>query len=145
MIGRVLGIGVRVAGRIAGQRITEHAQSAAGQPHSQPAPVVARTVGGFAAKAPGRVAPQAKAAISQGIGGFFRPFRRVGGILWLEVTGVLFLLPAIVFAPALWRSVAEYPHTTDHRTLWVTAFVVAVFLYLGVSSFWRAQRRARRG
>jgi fucose 4-O-acetylase-like acetyltransferase len=82
--------------------------------------------------------------VSRGVGGFLRPFRRVGGILWLEVTGVFFLLPVIVFAPTLWRAVADYPHTSDHRTLWVTAGIVAVFLYLGVSSFWRAHRRSRR-
>jgi hypothetical protein len=82
--------------------------------------------------------------VSRGVGGFLRPFRRVGGILWLEVTGVFFLLPVVVFAPSLGREVAGYRHTSDHRTLWVTAGVVAVFLYLGVSSFWRAHRRSMR-
>jgi hypothetical protein len=82
--------------------------------------------------------------VSRGVGGFLRPFRRVGGILWLEVTGVFFLLPVVVFAPSLGREVAGYRHTSDHRTLWVTAGVVAVFLYLGVSSFWRAHRRSKR-
>jgi cyanate permease len=82
--------------------------------------------------------------VSRGVGGFLRPFRRVGGILWLEVTGVFFLLPVVVFAPSLWREIQAYQHTGDHRTLWVTAGVVAVFLYLGVSSFWRAHRRSQR-
>jgi hypothetical protein len=89
----------------------------------------------------GRAAVRAGGGLRQGLAGFFRPFRRVGGILWLEVTGVLFLLPAIVFAPVLWREGIAYSHTNDHRTFWITAFVVAVFLYLGISSFWRARRR----
>jgi len=145
MIGRALGIGVRVAGRIAGQRIAQQGQSRAGQPQPQAARAGGAVhMGGFAGKTPGPLAPRAKASISQGVGGFFRPFRRVGSILWLEVTGVFFLLPVIVFGPALWRSAAEYPHTTDHRTFWVTTLIVAVFLYLSVSSFWRAQRRSRR-
>jgi hypothetical protein len=75
------------------------------------------------------------------VGGFLRPFRRLGGILWLEVTGVLFLLPVVVFTPTLWRLRASYAHGPDHRTFLLTAGVVALFLYLGVSSFWRAQRR----
>jgi hypothetical protein len=83
-------------------------------------------------------------SVSRGVGGFLRPFRRVGGILWLEVTGVFFLLPVFVFAPSLWREIQAYPHNSDHRTLWVTAGVVAVFLYLGVSSFWRAHRPSKR-
>ena len=70
-----------------------------------------------------------------------RPFRRVGGILWLEVTGVFFLLPVIVFAPTLWRASAAYSHTSDHRTFWATVIVVTVFLYLSLTSFWRARRR----
>jgi hypothetical protein len=70
-----------------------------------------------------------------------RPFRRIGGILWLEVTGVFFLLFVLVFAPTLWRTRASYAHGPDHRTFLVTAAVMAVFLYLSVSSFWRARRR----
>jgi hypothetical protein len=142
MIGRALGIGVRVAGRIAGQTLGDQVQNVAGRP--QPL----RTVNGapqnrFAGKLPTAAVPQARAVISQGIGGFFRPFRRVGGILWLEVTGVLFLLPVVAFVTTLWRSAAEYPHTTDHRTFWVSAVIVGVFLYLSLSSFWRAQRRSK--
>jgi hypothetical protein len=67
--------------------------------------------------------------------------RRAGGIVWLEVTGVFFLLPVVVFGPALWKAGVAYPHTTDHRTFWITALIVVVFLYLGISSFWRASRR----
>jgi hypothetical protein len=79
--------------------------------------------------------------VARGLGGFLRPFRRVGGILWLEVTGVFFLLPVIVFAPNLWRMRASWAHGPDHRSFLVTALVVVVFLYLGVTSFWRARRR----
>ncbi len=88
---------------------------------------------------------QTSQAATRGIVGFLRPFRRVGGILWLEVTGVFFLLPVVVFAPALWREVAAYHHTSDHKTLWLTAGIVAVFLYLGITSFWRAHKRAANG
>jgi hypothetical protein len=146
-IGRALGIGVRVAGRIAGQRVASHASSAV-----QPAPVhpAAHSV---SAPAPDRspdraareLAGQSAQRVSQGVGGFLRPFRRLGSVLWLEVTGVLFLLPAVVFTPFLWRASVEYPHTADHKTFWSSAVVVVVFSYLGVSSFWRARRRGKRG
>ena len=52
---------------------------------------------------------------------------------------------AVVFAPGLWRAIVAYPHSSDHKTLWLTAGVMAVFLYLGISSFWRAHRRSMRG
>ena len=157
-IGRALGVGVRVAGRMAGQLLEGHAQPAVAAPQvHQAAPVGCsqaqssndqnRAAGQAAARATvqaGQALGQAGRSVSRGVGGFLRPFRRVGGILWLEVTGVFFLLPVVVFAPLLWREIQAYPHTGDHRTLWVTAGVVAVFLYLGVSSFWRAHRRSKR-
>jgi hypothetical protein len=79
--------------------------------------------------------------VAQGVGGFLRPFRRVGGILWLEVTGVFFLLPVLVFAPTVWRTRLSWAHGPDHRTFVASALVVAIFLYLGVTSFWRARRK----
>jgi hypothetical protein len=145
-IGRALGIGVRVAGRIAGQRIAGSNPPTVSTPQPrapqqnlvQPAAAApSRAVG----QTGGRLAPLMGRSVSQGVGGFLRPFRRVGGILWLEVTGVFFLLPVIVFGPTLWRASVGYSHTSDHRTFWTAALVVALFLYLSVSSFWRAQRR----
>ena len=135
-IGRVLGIGLRVAGRFAGQQLAGSLQSAASAPQ-------ATAVGNPAdrARAAGQTVRQASGGVAQGVGGFLRPFRRVGGILWLEVTGVFFLLPVIVFAPNLWRMRASWAHGADHRRFLVTALVVVVFLYLGVTSFWRARRK----
>jgi hypothetical protein len=158
LIGRALGVGVRVAGRTAVQLLEGHAQPAAAAPQRHQAasvpgsqsqssndqnraavPAAART-----STQAGQSLSQTGRSVSRGVGGFLRPFRRVGSILWLEVSGVFFLLPAVVFAPWLWRAVVSYPHTSDHRTLWVTAFVVAIFLYLSISSFWRAHRRSKR-
>jgi hypothetical protein len=75
--------------------------------------------------------------VSRGIGGLLRPFRRVGGIVWLEVTGTFFLLFAPLFALRLWQSWSNIGAVS--RDFAIGAAVV--FLYLGVSSFWRARRR----
>jgi hypothetical protein len=152
-IGRALGIGLRVAGRLAGQRLAAQPQPIGNAFPARPANATdaaaqAASGSGSQARAAVRAAKQsatlAGGGIRQGVGGFFRPFRRVGGILWLEVTGVFFLLPVIVFAPTLWREGVAYSHTADHRTFWITALIVTVFLYLGISSFWRARRRSSR-
>jgi hypothetical protein len=134
-IGRTLGIGLRIAGRIARQRVAANAQAAANVPASPAASTAAQS------RAAGQAARQATRGVVRGIGGFLRPFRRVGGILWLEVTGVFFFLPVVVFAPTLWRTRASYLHGPDHRTFLITAGITVVFLYLSVSSFWRARRR----
>jgi hypothetical protein len=89
----------------------------------------------------GQNARQAKGSVARGVGGFLRPFRRAGSIVWLEVTGVFFFLPVLVFGPNLWRLRASYAQGPDHRTFVATAAVVAVFLYLSTSSFWRARHK----
>jgi hypothetical protein len=133
-IGRALGIGLRVAGRIIGQRI-------AGTTDSPASSAPARAISAASVQAAGRKTVQAGRGVAQGVGGFLRPFRRVGGIVWLEVTGVFFLLPVLVFTPALWRTRASWAHGPDHRTFVIAAVIVVIFLYLSVSSFWRANRR----
>lgn len=140
-IGRALGIGVRIAGRIAGQRIMGSAQSPAPAPHlsAQPAPAASRPVGQAQSQARpvATVAAQTSRNFSKGIGGFLRPFQRVGGIVWLEVTGTFFLLFAVLFALRLWQAWSGIGPLS--RNLSIGAAVV--FLYLGVTSFWRAWHR----
>ena len=136
-IGRALGIGLRVAGRIAGQRMAGSARSAP----SHSATTAQAVAAGVRGRAEGQAAGRVTAGVARGVGGFLRPFRRVGGILWLEVTGAFFLLPVAVFAPKLWGTRASWAQGPDHRTFLLTAGVMAIFLYLGVSSFWRARKR----
>jgi hypothetical protein len=145
-IGRALGIGVRVAGRIAGQRIASAAQPAASAPRVDINSVRAQSAVAASgstiraqsqAQCVGDIAAQTSRGISSGIGGFLRPFRRIGGIVWLEVTGSFFLLFAAVFALRLWQNWSGIGGIS--RDFAIGAAVV--FLYLGISSFWRARRK----
>jgi hypothetical protein len=142
-IGRTVGIGLRVAGRVVGQKVAGGAQAGPGAPpkSAPPSNVPASAIAADNA-ARGRVAGQAAArTVGRGVAGFLRPFRRVGGIIWLEVSGVFFLLFVAAFAPALWRTRFSYAHGPGHRTFWSAAAIMAVFLYLSVSSFWRARKK----
>jgi hypothetical protein len=135
-IGRVFGIGVRVAGRLAGQVIMgEGQQTNAATPSTQQGTSSAN------AADRGRVAGQTTRGVARGLSGFFKPFRSVGGKIWLEVTGVFFLLPVLVFGPVMWRTRASWQQGPDHRTFLSAAIIIVIFLYLGVSSFWRAGRK----
>ena len=137
-IGRALGIGLRVAGRMAGERVA--GQNTAGSGQSQPSqqPAISRPE---QLRATGQVAGKATRGVARGVGGFLRPFQRVGGILWLEVTGVFFALPVVVFAPAVWRSRLSWAHGPDHRTFLVSLGIVLLFSYLSATSFLRARRK----
>jgi hypothetical protein len=126
---------LRVAGRIAGQRLRDQAAAQTAQPIAGNQ-VADRVAAG--ARAP---AANVKRAVGQGMGGLLKPIRRAGGILWLEVTGAFFFLPVLVFAPTLWRTRASWLHGPDQHTFWAAAVVVPLFLYLGISSFVRARRR----
>lgn len=128
-----MGIGLRVAGRVAGRRLAG-SHAAASLPRVA-MPTTAQS------RAAGQAAGLTSKNVARGVGGFLKPFRRVGSIVWLEVTGVFFLLPVIVFAPNLWRMRASWEHGPEHRMFLLTLGVVVVFLYLGVTSFWRARKK----
>jgi len=145
-IGRTLGIGLRIAGRMVGQQVSARDQAAASAPVRQPATASTSREPGRAAEKPvgqpgGQAGGLTSRGVVRGLGGFLRPFRRVGGILWLEVTGVFFFLPVLVFAPNLWRLRPSHLLGPYDKTFLVTAAVMAVFLYLSVTSFWRARKR----
>ncbi len=82
-----------------------------------------------------------KKSVARGVGGFLRPFARVGGILWLEVTGSLFLLFALVLLSGLWRTRPAHANGPYQPGFLVAAGVAVIFVYLGISSFWRARKR----
>lgn len=75
------------------------------------------------------------------MGGFFRPFARLGGILFVEVTGVFFALFVLVFGNWAWRLRNNALHGPEHLKFLVYAGMCLVFLYLSVSSFVRTRRR----
>ncbi len=135
-IGRVLGVGLRVAGRMAGQRIAGSAPAAATR-----AVTVDGLRGTSSGRATGRTAGRATGSLTRGIGGFLRPFRRIGNILFLEVVGVFFLIFVLVFGQMAWRTRASCMHGADHLRFVVATAVMLLFLYLTVSSFWRARRK----
>jgi len=133
-IGRVLGIGVRVAGRVAGQRLSASTQAAA----SAPAPSAPAAAGAAQTRNPAKAA----GGLARGVGGFLRPFGRVGGILWLEVTGVFFFIFVPVFVwRGMWPARASALHGPEHLKFLVYTGLALVFLYLSVSSFWRAAKK----
>lgn len=140
-IGRRFGISVRVAGRIAKQRVETGGSSgvASGLPPQNAA--AAPTAWRAQAQTQGKIAGRAARAAGRGVGGFLRPFRRVGGILWLEVTGFFFGLFAAGFAFHLWRVRQSYASGPQHAQFLIAAVLTLVFAYLSASAFWRARRK----
>jgi hypothetical protein len=81
-------------------------------------------------------------ALYAGVGATAKTFTRVFHVLWLEVTGFLFLVIAVIGGLALGREYSKYRagQATAER-LWIPGLFVLLFAYFGVSSFWRARRK----
>ena len=135
-IGRTLGIGLRVAGRVAGECLAGPAQ-AGGQAQAHQRVASAGTAG----VGTGQRTRRSNGSLSRGIGAFLRPFGKVGRAIWLEVMGVFFLVPALIFARFLWRDRASWSHGPLHGEFLVSCVIVVVFLYLGITSFLRAWKK----
>jgi hypothetical protein len=70
-------------------------------------------------------------------------FGRVLGVLWLEVTGFVFLCLAGIGGLAFTREYAKYQagKIGSGRVILAVCFTVT-FAWFGVSSFWRSRRKS---
>jgi hypothetical protein len=103
---------------------------------------------GIAAKVASRIAAQ-HAGQSRLLTGAWRGLRvaatsvtRVLGILWLEVTGFVFLSLAAIGGFAFAREYARYQagKVGSGRLILAVCFTLT-FAWFGVTSFWRARRK----
>ena len=159
-LGRVLGIGTRLAAKTLVQAVDAA---------TAPNPAARGTTSRPMAEAPTRVASagerlgettrRAKAQAQQTQAGVKRggkkfgeavwgPFVRLSGVLWLELTGVFFGLFLVTAAVNTWKLRGNLHETTvNHdahlRLLW-SVVMAGVFGYFCVSSFVRARRREKR-
>lgn len=70
---------------------------------------------------------------------------RVLHVLWLEVTGLMFLLFALIGGAAAMREYHRHASGSGSAgKMMLAAFFAVLFTYFGVTSFWRSRRRARR-
>jgi hypothetical protein len=82
--------------------------------------------------------------VRAGVSGFAGPLKHVLQVLFLELSGVVFLFFAvgIIISPAFVREYRQYRlHEVGPERLALAAGIALMFLYFGVSSFWRARRR----
>jgi hypothetical protein len=77
----------------------------------------------------------------------WRPFVRLSGVVWLEVSGVFFGIFALLALGYLWKFHGAWrggaANAGAHRSLMGAAVMLGLFGYFCVSSFVRARRRER--
>ncbi len=69
-----------------------------------------------------------------------RSVSKVGHLLWLEVTGLFFVAFAAIGGLAAWHD--YYKHKMYSARVGAEICFMVVFAWFGLSSFWRARRRA---
>jgi hypothetical protein len=70
---------------------------------------------------------------------------RVMHVLWLEVTGFLFLVLAVIGGGATVREYHRYvAGTTTRGRIAVAAVFALMFLYFGVNSFWLSRKKGKK-
>ena len=80
--------------------------------------------------------------VQAAVRGFAGPLRNVLHVLFLEVSGLVFLFISVGVIATFLREYRKYAtHEVGAERVIVTAAVGAMFLYFAVSSFWRARRR----
>jgi hypothetical protein len=155
--GRKLGIGVRVASRMAKERAAKAAsapQSAASQSTSQSSTIPRPSIPQAAPRPtknyvePARRVGQTSRRIGEGTRrfgkAFIGPLAHVSGTLWLEITGLFFALFAAFFGQNAWKIRASALHGPDHAHFIVATFAALVFAWFCIGSFVKASRRSKR-
>ena len=102
--------------------------------------IVARVAGRLAARQAGQ--NRWLAATLKGLRVTAASFGRVLGILWLEVTGFVFLSLSLIGGLAFVREYSKFEagKTGSGRVVLAVGFTLT-FAWVGVSSFWRARRK----
>lgn len=150
-LGRVLGIGTRLAARTLVQAVDA---ATAPNPSAQPKQGKAENAGRAAAA---RVTGTANRVRVTGTGlkeggkrfgeAVWGPLARASGALWLELTGVFFGIFAVFAGGNAWKMRWALHETTAnhdaHSRLLISVGMMVVFGYFCASSFVKASRRSR--
>jgi hypothetical protein len=162
-LGRVLGFGARQAMKTlvtAVDAATAESPpatrtSSVQSPRQSAAPSIARTPAAATMSKPAAArtasqptAPVERGGILQGLrrawAAIWSPVVRLSGVLWLEITGVLFGVLAFSELTAIIRLRPEWHAPGSRKTLVSAIALLLLFGYFCVTSFLRARRRERR-
>jgi hypothetical protein len=159
-VGRILGVGTRVASNILRERVAHTSQSLkqeaiVSESASDSACLDSAHLGkvyadqGRHVSASGaRDVLEKGSRVARGTRRFgqsiWGPFAHAGSVLWLEVTGLFFALFTLFFASNIYRLRAFYWSGAEHQKFLVYVLCTALFLYFTVSSFYRASRKSRK-
>jgi len=139
--GRKLGIGLRLAAK-AVRTYAEHAAATPNQSRSS-------STSSSAGKAAPTASVSAKAkGVARGARRFgeavWGPMAHTGGVLWLEITGLFFVLFALFFGQNVYKFRYSYLSGPDHVHFLVYTVFTLLFAWFAFSSFYKARRKEKK-
>ena len=102
---------------------------------------------GIVARVAGQQAGRSRTlnAIMRGVSTTARSFLNVIHQLWLEVTGVIFLIMALSFGGAAFKEYGKYhAGQVGPGRVGAALLFTVTFAWFGLSSFWRVRRKSQR-
>jgi len=136
--GRKLGIGLRLAARLARDRAS---------PGRAGLPIPTLAVGRSVPAIPGQASLKAK-GIAQGAKRFgeavWGPMAHTGSVLWLEITGLFFALFAAFFGQSVYKFRSDWKGGPDHTHFLIYTGLTALFSIFTVSQFYRARQKEKK-
>jgi hypothetical protein len=135
LLGRKLGIGVRVASKMLMDRAAQTGTETAAAPSRQHTPPIPQV---YAANGKAVVRESRRFGAS-----IWRPFAHASGILWLEVTGLFFGIFTLFFASSIYKLRSQWASGPDHQRFLVYTVVTIAFGYFTFSSFYRARKKEK--
>lgn len=129
-VGRTVGVGTRLLGRVLRDKTAETAARTTAHVEKQ-APVY---------KERGRRLGEGSRRFGHAV---WTPFAHASRILWLEITGLFFGVFTVFFGGNVWRLRDDWAGGPSHHRFILYAFITLIFFYFTVSSFIRVSRHSR--
>jgi len=83
--------------------------------------------------------------LRSGVSGFLKPVMGTLRVLFLEVSGFIFICFTVIIVSAFFREYRKYAtHQVGEERVILAGVIGAMFFYFGLSSFWRARRKRSR-
>ena len=156
--GRVLGVSARIAAEKLREKASQAAAASPSSPQrpsapsgapasSSPVPLVSSR--SSAPPRPPLVAEYVAGSrrVARGAGRFgasiWRPFAHASGVLWLQITGVFFALFTLFFVVHASQVYRAAGWNDRHGVVYI--LLAILFGWFAVSSFWRANRKQKKG
>ena len=144
--GRKLGIGLRLAARAVWER-AGNASAASSTGIKGTSIAAASTASNSTAQAVSQVKSRGK-AIARGTKRFGEavvgPVAHTGGVLWLEITGLFFLLFAAFFGQSVYRLRGDWKAGPDHTYFLIYSALTLIFIWFAFFNFFKARLKEKK-